>query len=244
MKLQEIYDFLDNLSPFESQEKWDNSGLITGDLKSDTNNVILSLDIDEKLIADAKTGSTFIVHHPLIFTGIKSINLNSYPSNLLVQIIKKDINLIAMHTNFDKSHLNSYVFSKVLGFNLDKQNDFICSTYEKFSTKALLKLLREKLKIQNLRVVNYKDEVKGLSLTTGAGASLMESVDTECFLTGDIKYHDAMQAISEKRVLIDIGHFESEQFFVDVMSNLLNSLPISVIIAQSKNPFETFSLHS
>jgi putative NIF3 family GTP cyclohydrolase 1 type 2 len=31
MKISEIYKFLDELSPFELQESWDNSGLLIGD---------------------------------------------------------------------------------------------------------------------------------------------------------------------------------------------------------------------
>jgi putative NIF3 family GTP cyclohydrolase 1 type 2 len=51
-----------------------------------------------------------------------------------------------------------------------------------------------------------------------------------------------MKALSEDKMLIDIGHYESEQFFIDAMNLLLNSMPISVIIAQSKNPFEIYTL--
>ena len=30
MRVKDIYDFLNELSPFELQEKWDNSGLLVG----------------------------------------------------------------------------------------------------------------------------------------------------------------------------------------------------------------------
>ena len=35
MKLAEIYEFLDRLSPFEMQASWDNSGLLLGDLNNE-----------------------------------------------------------------------------------------------------------------------------------------------------------------------------------------------------------------
>ena len=242
MKLQEIYNFLDSLSPFELQEKWDNSGLIVGDFGCEISDVIVSLDIDEELIKNAKEGSLFVVHHPLIFSGLKQLDFAKYPSNLLQLMIKKDISLIAMHTNFDKTHLNRYVFTKVLGLEIDEERDFICTSYKTFKTQEFLKELKDKLGLEEIKVVNPKDEIKGVALTTGAGASLLDFIDVDCFLTGDIKYHDAMKALSEDKMMVDIGHFESERFFVDVIKNSFNSLPISVIIAQSKNPFRIFSL--
>jgi len=243
LKLQEIYNFLDSLSPFELQEKWDNSGLIVGDFAQEISDVTLSLDIDEELIKNAKEGSLFIVHHPLIFGGLKELNFAKYPANLLQLMIKKDISLIAMHTNFDKTHLNRYVFTKVLGLDIDEERDFVLSTKKSFTLQELSRLLKDSFALEQLKVVNPKGQINGIALTTGAGASLLDFIDVDCFLTGDIKYHDAMKALSEDKMMVDIGHFESEQFFVDVMNDLLNSLPISVIIAQSKNPFETFSIN-
>ncbi|EAL5154128.1 Nif3-like dinuclear metal center hexameric protein, partial [Campylobacter jejuni] len=50
MKLSEIYNFLDQLSPFNIQESWDNSGILLGNKDSEISTVYLSLDIDENII--------------------------------------------------------------------------------------------------------------------------------------------------------------------------------------------------
>jgi putative NIF3 family GTP cyclohydrolase 1 type 2 len=65
----------------------------------------------------------------------------------------------------------------------------------------------------------------------------MDEVEADCFLTGDIKYHDAMKAISENLMMVDIGHYESERFFAEILRNELKGLDILAIIANSKNPF-------
>ena len=237
MKLADILDYLNTISPFELQEKWDNSGLIVGDLKKEIKNVVVSIDIDENLINNATKNTLFIVHHPLIFGGLKSLEFSKYPANLIQKLILKEQSLIAMHTNFDKTHLNSYVFSEVLGLDVDKQTDFICQTSKEFSYNELILKVKNAFNLKQLRVVNKKEKIRGVALTTGAGASLMDLVDVDCFLTGDIKYHDAIKAQNQDLMLIDISHFESERFFANIMQNLLKTLPISVIISESKNPF-------
>jgi dinuclear metal center YbgI/SA1388 family protein len=237
MKLKEIYDFLDNISPFELQEKWDNSGLVVGEMSREVSEVVLSLDIDEDMIESANDGTLFIVHHPLIFAKLTELNFAMYPSNLIEKLILKKQSLIAMHTNFDKTHLNKYVFEKVLGFTLKSQNDFLCVSDGSWKYKELLTLVKEKLNLSTLKVIGKKENICSIALTTGAGASLMDEVEADCFLTGDIKYHDAMKAMSENLMMIDIGHYESERFFAEILLEELKVLPILAIISNSKNPF-------
>jgi len=74
-------------------------------------------------------------------------------------------------------------------------------------------------------------------LTTGSGASLMDEIEADCFLTGDIKYHDAMKALSQNLMMVDIRHYESEHFFAEVLHEELKILGILAIITKSKNPF-------
>ena len=237
MKLQEIYDFLDKVSPFELQEKWDNSGLIVGDMSREVSQIVVALDIDEEMIESTKEDTLFVVHHPLIFGKMTQLDFSKYPSNLLEKMILKKQSLIALHTNFDQTHLNRYVFEKVLGFKLESQKPFVCTAKGKWNYKALLTLLKEKLNLPTLKVIGKKEIINSIALTTGAGASLMDEVEADCFLTGDIKYHDAMKAMSEDLMMVDIGHYESEKFFADILMDELKVLPILAIIANSKNPF-------
>ena len=74
--------------------------------------------------------------------------------------------------------------------------------------------------------------------------SLINEVKANCFLTGDIKYHDAMEAKAREISLIDIGHYESERCFASLMQGLLSEYlkknKLKAIITASKNPFEFF----
>jgi dinuclear metal center YbgI/SA1388 family protein len=237
MKLKEIYNILNEISPFELQEKWDNSGLIIGDMESKIDKIILSIDIDKELLKNSDDGVLFIVHHPLIFDGLKSLNFAKYPANLIKTMIQKNQSLIAMHTNFDKTHLNRYVFEEILDFKIDRFEDFLCFSKESFNKRELISHIKNRLDIDKIRVVNPKDKINGIALTTGAGASLIDRVGVDCMLTGDIKYHDAMKASSQDLMMIDIGHYESEKFFGEVLKIELKNLPILVIISNSQNPF-------
>ena len=237
MKLQEIYNHLNKISPFELQEKWDNSGLIVGEMEREASQIVLSLDVDLEMIKEAKEGTLFVVHHPLIFGKMTQLDFAKYPANLIEMMILKKQSLIAMHTNFDQTHLNKYVFEKVLGFKMQGEKSFLCTASGEWTYKALLNLIKEKLNLPTLKVVGKKEKIKSIALCTGSGASLMDVVKADCFLTGDIKYHDAMKAMSEDLMMVDIGHYESEKFFAEILIDELKVLPILAIIANSKNPF-------
>jgi putative NIF3 family GTP cyclohydrolase 1 type 2 len=46
-----------------------------------------------------------------------------------------------------------------------------------------------------------------------------------------------------KLSLIDIGHYESECFFAQILEKHLKNLGLEVIIAPSQNPFNYFTLN-
>ena len=237
MKIKEIYETLDALSPFELQESWDNSGLLLGEREQRVEQVVLSVDIDAGMIEEARENTLFILHHPLIFSGLKRLLWNEYPANLLRHMVRKNQALIAIHTNFDQTHLNRYVFEEILGFDVAYCEGFVCMTEGLWESEALLKRIKEKLGLGTMRIVGKREKINRIAMTTGAGASLMDTIDADLFLTGDIKFHDAMKALSKGLMMADIGHFESEKFFAEALAPHLKNLPIPVIIAQSINPF-------
>lgn len=42
---KDLYQFLDSLAPFSTQEDWDNSGFLVGDLNKEVHKVALCLDV-------------------------------------------------------------------------------------------------------------------------------------------------------------------------------------------------------
>ncbi|NPA50154.1 MAG: Nif3-like dinuclear metal center hexameric protein [Epsilonproteobacteria bacterium] len=237
MKIEDIYNILDQISPFELQESWDNSGLIIGDFKREVKSVVLSIEVDLELIENSQEDTLFIVHHPLIFSKLNRLDFSKYPSKLIERMIQKRQSLIAMHTNFDKSHLNRYIFNHVLGLKESISSDFVIKGEVDFSFNEIISFIKEKLSLKYLRVVNPKEHIKSIALITGSGASFIDMIDCDLFLTGDIKYHDAIKAKAQDLMLIDIGHFESERFFPQALKPYLENLSISVIITSIENPF-------
>jgi len=237
MKILEIYKFLDELSPFELQESWDNSGLLLGDFDQDIKKIVLSIDVDEALIDSIDNDTLLITHHPIIFGGLKQLEFSKYPANLIQKMIQKNISNIAMHTNFDQTHLNDFVATEILGFDIVQKDGFVAymdvdEDFDKFAKKV-----SSAFNLPHAKCVKCSNRVKRVALTTGSGASLLKTIKADCFLTGDVKYHDAMEAKSIKISLIDIGHFESEHFFAQILHTHLKNLGLEAIISSSENPF-------
>jgi len=239
MKVSNILSILDQIAPFELQEKWDNSGLLIGSLEDEFEKIYLSLDISSDLVKQAKPNSLFITHHPLIFDGLKSLNPLKYPSNIIYEMIKKDIKLISLHTNADKAFLNRYVVEKVLGYEITESEEFVCYFEPNKSFKEFYHEISNKLSLDIPQAIKCHDSVKKAALCTGSGASLLSSVKADCFLTGDIKYHSAFEAKENNLSMIDIGHYQSEIFFAKSLSELLKDKGINAIISNCENPFTT-----
>jgi len=237
MKISEIYKFLDTLSPFEIQESWDNSGLLVGDFSQDITQIALSIDVDEALIDSLEENTLLITHHPIIFGGLKQLEFSKYPANLIQKMIRKNISNIAMHTNFDQTHLNDFVAEEVLGLKIAEKDGFVAYFEIDEDFDVFAQKVSKAFGLPHARCVKSNERVKRVALTTGSGCSLMRSIDADCFLTGDVKYHDAMEAKSINISLIDIGHYESEHFFAQILEKALKNLGLKVIIASSENPF-------
>lgn len=237
MKVGALYDFLDALSPFATQASWDNSGLLIGSREDEVEQIYLSLDVDSALLEEVSEHSLIITHHPLIFSGLKQLNFAKYPASLIQTMVQKKISLIAMHTNFDLSHLNAYVASK-LGFEIHETKEFVAYCDVNQSLDDLALHVKHVLGLDTVRLVRAKEWIGRCAITTGSGGDLISKIEADCFLSGDLKYHQAMEAKENNLSLIDIGHFESERYFPECLSHYLKNLPLKAIMSNSKNPFE------
>lgn len=238
-KVREIYQICDEISPFALQEKWDNSGLNLGNMEQEVEQIYLSLEVDMPLAQSLKPNSLIITHHPLIFSPLKNLDTSTYPSNILSLLLAKNCSLIAMHTNFDHTHLNHYFATEVLGFRDLQKIDFALTCEISSSFDSLLSSIHSSLSSSTLPYLKTQEEISRVYIVCGSGCSALSLIaphSNSCLITGDIKYHNAMEAKSLGISLIDVGHYESEKYFSKILHKDLKNFGYEAIISDLENP--------
>ena len=102
----EVIKIFETMYPRDLAYTWDNVGLQIGTLNKDVSNILLTLDLTIEVVEEAINNDIelIIVHHPLIFSALKSINTDTYKGKVIEKLIKSDITLYVAHTNFDVSN--------------------------------------------------------------------------------------------------------------------------------------------
>jgi dinuclear metal center YbgI/SA1388 family protein len=106
MKIKDIINHLELLAPPHYQEEFDNTGLLTGDTKTNVTGVLITLDCLENVVDEAieKKCNLIVSFHPIIFTGLKHLQPLDYVRRAVVKAIKNDIAIYAIHTALDVAH--------------------------------------------------------------------------------------------------------------------------------------------
>ncbi|HWB93584.1 MAG TPA: Nif3-like dinuclear metal center hexameric protein [Puia sp.] len=95
---------------------------------------------------------------------------------------------------------------------------------EPMEETAFLDLIREKFGVPVVRHTRLTGRpVKRVAVCGGAGSFLISkalSTGADFYITADVKYHEFFDA-NDRLVIADIGHYESEQFTVDLLFEVL-----------------------
>lgn len=105
LKLYELTEIIESIAPVQTQESYDNSGLIVGNKNDVITGALITLDITEDVINEAvKLGFNLIIsHHPPIFKPLKRLTGSTTTERCIISAIRHGINLYAAHTNLDNS---------------------------------------------------------------------------------------------------------------------------------------------
>lgn len=97
----------------------------------------------------------------------------------------------------------------------------IGSLPEPVHAKRFIERLKQVLNLNTLQWVEVsKTHISKVAVLTGSGASAIEEAaknGCDALVTGDVKYHDAQLAESLGIHLFDVGHFESEICFTEIV---------------------------
>ena len=103
MRILDIINVLETVAPPSLQESYDNSGLIIGDAVTPCTGVMVALDATHHVIEEAarRNCNLVVVHHPIIFSGLKKIGTGDYVGKAVTSAIRHGVAVYAIHTNLD-----------------------------------------------------------------------------------------------------------------------------------------------
>lgn len=238
IRVKDIYKYLDSISPWDTQETWDNSGLLVGSIENKVEDIFTSLEASIEVVLECTKNSLLITHHPLIFKPLRTIDTAKYPGNIIDILIKNNITLISIHTNFDLSHLNKSFTEDILGFKESKKDGIVSIVNYNNSINELCKYIRSRLPESPIKISKAKETINNIGIICGAGISTCNNIENvDCIITGDIKYHDAITFLHNNISIIDVGHYDSEKHFPNLLAKYLKNVAYNATILQSRNPF-------
>ncbi|HUH75446.1 MAG TPA: Nif3-like dinuclear metal center hexameric protein [Chitinophagales bacterium] len=103
IKILNIIKEIEKVADPSLQESYDNARLITGNSDWECTGVVMCLDAIEEVIDEAieKKCNLVLSHHPIVFSGLKSLTGKNYIERTIIKAIKNDIAIYAAHTNLD-----------------------------------------------------------------------------------------------------------------------------------------------
>lgn len=244
-KVKDIYDYIDLIAPFCTQEEWDNSGLLVGDENAEVSRILFALDITKDVILQAKNmGANLIVsHHPLIFKPVTNI-IKGSP---LYEAVKNEINVISAHTNYDKAHYGiNDVLCRAVGLNdFTKTDDAHINVAEyktPMSPDSFVNHIKSVLG-SSIRYNHINKEIKKVGVCGGSGCDYLElagELGCDAFLTGDASHHEFLDADEMGIVLVAAGHFETENPAMEPLMNKIEMIfGVPCALAVQKSPVIT-----
>ena len=222
MNKYEIVKKIEEFAPLETQEPWDASGWIVDLPEAEITKVLFALTVTDDVFKQAiKNGCNMIIsHHPLFFVPFKYQNINIY----------------CAHTNLDKAKGGTTdCLVKSIHFEGKYFNDFV--RIVEMDTEMSVEFLKLKLLpiSPRLRIVNNKKikALKTIGFCAGSGSEFISETPCDAFVTGDLKYHTAIET---DKIVFDIGHFESEIMSIRFLKEITD-INDKGIIADEESPF-------
>ena len=247
MKLRDIVERIYSQAGMKPAEQWDNSGLQVGSMNAEVKRAIVSMDMACEVMDEAeKSGAQLIItHHPFLFRGIKTIDTDTYDGQIIGRLLKKGVNLYSMHTCYDMADRGvnlwlqeSLGLTENVALLHDTGTNFGYGGIADISSVNVREYAVRVKKCLNLDSVRLycRDEhstVRRVAFCGGSGADFIDDAvrqGADIYVTGDIKYHEAQNALKKGLDIIDAGHFGTEYPSLEPLCNMLKAMGVEAVL--------------
>ena len=236
--VNELAEIIEVRYPKSLAVEWDVVGFVTNNSNTEVNNILLTIDVTDDVVAEAKEKSVDLIisHHPLILDLDKTSDIQTKRIQLRKKLEDNNISLYVAHTNADiaQGGVNDSL-AKVLSlqnvetFGREKMGRK-GNLRTEITLREFINLLKDKLpKVKSSIQVsgNLESKISKVALSGGAGSSLLEEVrneDVDVFVTADLKHH----AVSDNKnmsgpALVSVSHWASEWVWLPELEQQLKT---------------------
>lgn len=258
--LSDVAGVVEAFSPLSLAEPWDRPGLQVGDPESEIQTVLVALDPSSRAVSEAvrQNAQLIVTHHPLFLQPLDRLDLSTTTARLISQLLRSGVGLYCAHTNLDRAKggvndalaqqlglvdIQSFGGGEPLGRLGRLPNALRASEWAKDVAGAL--------GTDSVRFIgDAEGAVQRVAVCGGSGSALWREArdaGADVLVTGDVKYHTALDVRAEAFSLLDVGHGPSEMVAVDVIAAVLRgfaerlSAGVEVMVFREPDPFLTVS---
>ena len=219
MTVQDLYNLINRIAPFDTQMESDNSGLLVGSAAQEVSTVLLALDATDPVIDEAAAlGAQLIVtHHPLLFSPVRTLTDADFEGRLIRRLVRENISLIAAHTNLDQAPggINDTLAERCGLTGVSGEGFFRCGLLPvPCSSREYADKLKSSLRTDVRLMGPGNRMIRKVGLCSGSGGSeWFRAAETGCdaFVSGEIKHHFALALADSGIVALECGHFATEE---------------------------------
>ncbi len=195
----------------------------------------------------AGTGTFTPTENTNPFSG--SINVKSFENEIKLEVIvpiDKEVAILRTLKEVHPYEEVAYYIHLVDNLNQEIGSGAFGSLKRPMEGVEFLNYLKTQM---NLKVIRHtklcKDKIQKIAICGGSGGFLLNNAigaGADVFITADYKYHEFFDA-ENKIIIADIGHYESEFFTKDLISEVItkNIANIAVILSEiNTNPINYF----
>lgn len=267
MKCSEIIQKLSELAPEALACGWDNPGLLIGRRDKSVSRILVVLDVTEEAVDFAIRGRADMIvsHHPLIFGGMKKINSDDVFGRRILKLIRSDITVFAMHTNFDCAQGGmGDLAAQRLGLTecavLADAVDYTDATGQlvhggigrignlpaPVNAEAFCRLVKERFDLEHVLLFGKQEQmgmISRVAVCPGSGKDYIQSAadqGADVYLSGDIGHHAGLDAWEQGMPVVDAGHFGLEHIFVQAVEEYLDgctTADVEILTMTDAEPF-------
>lgn len=239
MTVREYYKYFCEKIPSELSLEWDNDGLMCcPDGDREVRRVLIALDITEEVVRTAVDGrfDLIVSHHPLVFRGVKSLTERDGTGRKLLTLVKSGISAMSFHTRLDavSGGVNDLLASRLgLSDVTPFGDDGIgrIGSVTKTDIESFARLVKERLSAPTVTFASADRTVSRVAVLGGSGkedvyAAMAAGADT--YVTGELAYHQLVDAPETEMNLIEAGHFYTEYPVCTRIAELVRELDPTV----------------